>query len=326
MEEENRVLKTSFTDKAKQIEEEKKVLIAQAVSQKDKLERKLAEKSEELQNTEREKEKETEELKTRLNEIQNILKRKDETFNVFFESISRGFGHKLRNYLGIISSAVQSCQLSISSCYDMQHRRNFKIPFLSRADENVNKLITELKKNFEVIAPTLNNIAEVSEEFSSFVQVSKISLTPALPAQILDNVYSALENKCINQNVILTKQYEGGLPKIMIDKNRLQEAFSNIVFNSIEAMPHGGRLTIQAELDKTKRNIMIKFMDTGQGISDRILDKIFQPFFTTKKEKKGVGLPKAKRIIEAHQGNISIESKKDEWTAVTVILPVIAEK
>jgi signal transduction histidine kinase len=309
-----------YTSRERRVEflKEENMVLKTQIEEKDEIEREMTVKLEKIQDTE----KEAEELKTQLNEIQSILKRKDETFNVFFENISRGFGHRLRNYLGIINSAVQSCQLNVSSCYNTQHRRNFKIPFLSGADKNVNKLITELKKNFGVIVPTLNNIAKVSEEFSDFAQISKVSLAPVLPVQILENVYSVLKDKCRKQNVELIKQYRDGLPKIMADQNRLQEAFSSIAFNSIESMPHGGKLTIQAELDETKRNIMIKFMDTGQGISDRILDKIFQPFFTNKKEKKGVGLPKAKRIIESHQGSINIESKKNEGTTVTVVFPV----
>ena len=95
------------------------------------------------------------------------------------------------------------------------------------------------------------------------------------------------------------------------------------VLNSIEAMPQGGTLTIQAELDETIQMIVVKIIDTGEGIPDRIIDKVFQPFFTTKKGKTGIGLPKAERIIEAHRGDIKIEKNMDCGTAVTVTIPVI---
>jgi signal transduction histidine kinase len=280
-------------------------------------EEKTAGKLEELQNTE----KKTTELKNQLNEARNIIKKKDESYNIFFENISRGFGHRLRNYLGIISSAVQSCQTSISS-YKMPQQQNSKLPYTYLVEKNINKLIIELKKDFKVIMPILNDITKLAQGFGSLACVAKISLSPALISRVLDNIYPAIENKCREQNITLFRQYEDNLPKIMADQKYLEEAFSNIVINSIEAMPQGGKLTVQAELDETKRNIVIRFIDNGEGISERILNKIFQPYLSAKKGKEGLGLSKARNIIEFHQGNISIESEKDKGTTVTVILPV----
>lgn len=105
------------------------------------------------------------------------------------------------------------------------------------------------------------------------------------------------------------------------DADQLQIVFSNLIRNAVEAMPHGGTLTIEARLIQPS-GVEIAFSDTGVGIPADVRDKIFQPMFTTRKHGLGLGLPLCKLIVEAHGGTISVTSQEGKGTTFTIMLPV----
>lgn len=110
------------------------------------------------------------------------------------------------------------------------------------------------------------------------------------------------------------------LPNLMADAEKLKRAFINIIQNAVDAMPEGGTLTIKGEASGEK--IRISFKDTGIGIQQENLEKIWNPLFTTKAKGMGFGLPTCKRIIEAHEGKITVKSKPEKGTTFTIILPL----
>jgi signal transduction histidine kinase len=126
----------------------------------------------------------------------------------------------------------------------------------------------------------------------------------------------------LKQNVRLIKKLSRRLPQIFLDEKFLKEAFLNLILNAVEAMPRGGRLAITAYYDHNAEEIVTTFCDSGCGITEDNLSRIFYPFFTTKKEGTGFGLSLARQVIELHKGKIHIESKPDYGTEVTVRLPV----
>jgi len=114
------------------------------------------------------------------------------------------------------------------------------------------------------------------------------------------------------------------------DRELLKEAFLNIIENSIEAMPDGGKLTVIAYKKtspfSSKEEIVVEITDTGHGIKRENLRNIFKPNFSTKKKGMGIGLTISKRIIEAHGGRIEVYSKPGFGTKFTIYLPVNKEK
>ncbi len=111
------------------------------------------------------------------------------------------------------------------------------------------------------------------------------------------------------------------LPPVAGDESELREVFTNIIFNAVEAMPKGGKITVKTQTDK--KSVSVSFTDSGTGIPDEVKQKIFDPFFTTKGVRNtGLGLSVAYGIIQRHQGNIQIESQPGEGTTVVVRLPV----
>jgi signal transduction histidine kinase len=128
----------------------------------------------------------------------------------------------------------------------------------------------------------------------------------------------------------LFENYDDTLPLILGDANHLQQVFLNILLNSAQSMPKGGKLEIRATLsdgDKTKESngwVTVEISDTGIGIESRHLDKIFDPFFTTKGwgAGTGLGLSISYGIIKEHGGNIDVKSRPGEGTLVRTSLPI----
>jgi len=113
----------------------------------------------------------------------------------------------------------------------------------------------------------------------------------------------------------------GELPKIEADKDMIKEIFVNLAVNGIQAMEEK-RGILKVSTKETNGFIEVKFQDTGMGIKKENIPKIFNPFFTTKAQGMGVGLPICKRFVEIHNGSIKVESKEGEGSIFTVKLPI----
>jgi two-component system, NtrC family, sensor kinase len=149
---------------------------------------------------------------------------------------------------------------------------------------------------------------------------------PALrDTDINDVVTRSLElvvNSAQLKQIKIVQELSPGLPKFRADADQLQQVCLNLILNAIQAMADGGTLTLRTMQEKSK--IKLEVQDTGSGISAENMKKLFTPFFTTKKEVKGVGLGLAVSygIIQRHQGSITVESKEREGTTFRVYLPV----
>ena len=125
------------------------------------------------------------------------------------------------------------------------------------------------------------------------------------------------------------------LPLVLADFDKIQQVLINIIMNAIQAMPDGGNLTIATSVakgitigDALKDTVRIDIGDTGVGITEENMSKLFTPFFTTKDKGKGVGLglPVVHGIIEQHKGKIKVESKPNVGTTFSIYLEVMDEK
>jgi two-component system, NtrC family, sensor kinase len=124
------------------------------------------------------------------------------------------------------------------------------------------------------------------------------------------------------KHIEVNKKLDASIPKIMADQEQLQQVAVNLILNAVQAMPNGGTLGLSTSLEN--HQIKLEFRDTGYGIPQENMHKLFTPFFTTKKEVKGVGLGLAVSygIVQRHHGKISVKSKEGEGTTFTVLLPV----
>ncbi|MDN5347147.1 MAG: two-component system, NtrC family, sensor histidine kinase AtoS [Clostridia bacterium] len=123
------------------------------------------------------------------------------------------------------------------------------------------------------------------------------------------------------QSVVIVEAYEAPEPVIYGDPEHLQQAFLNLFLNAIQAMPKGGCLTIKTSGEPDSKVVYVKISDTGPGIPKELEDKVFNLFFTTKKQGTGLGLPLAQSIIYRHQGFMVLESEAGCGTTFTIVLP-----
>jgi signal transduction histidine kinase len=143
---------------------------------------------------------------------------------------------------------------------------------------------------------------------------------------IIDRVLELTAHSARLNKVEVVKELDPSLPRLTADANQLQQVCTNLVVNAIQAMPQGGRLTLRTSLADSQ--LKLEVQDTGSGISPENMRKLFTPFFSTKKEVKGVGLGLAVSygIIQRHRGKIEVQSEEGKGTTFTVYLPVHQEE
>lgn len=144
--------------------------------------------------------------------------------------------------------------------------------------------------------------------------------------EVINRAFDLTSHSAQLQHIEVIKELDQSLPTLMADFDQLQQVFTNLILNAIQAMPNGGRLTIRTL--KRDGHVVVEVQDTGCGISPENMQKLFTPFFTTKKEVKGVGLGLAVSygIIQRHNGRIEVKSKEGVGSTFTVSLPINSEK
>jgi len=139
---------------------------------------------------------------------------------------------------------------------------------------------------------------------------------------IMDHCLRVVEREATQAGVrIVRSRPDGDLPLVLMDTDQMTQVFLNILINAIEATPRGGKVVVGCETD-VQGHVMIHVADTGEGIPRENLDKLFDPFFSTKKKGTGLGLAIVKSILEGHDGEIEVESEPGKGTRFTVTLRI----
>jgi two-component system NtrC family sensor kinase len=183
--------------------------------------------------------------------------------------------------------------------------------------------VHELRTHIGYLQSEAERCANISRNLLDFSRQTKIDIRENDINAILEKTLTILKHRAGLDKIEIRTQYALGIAHVSCDFSRLQQAFINILWNAIEAMPRGGVLTVITDLDPKQEMIEVHIIDTGTGIPEENLERIFEPFFTTKEEGKGVGLglSVAYGVIRQHHGEIQIQSKLGEGTHVTIQLP-----
>ena len=251
----------------------------------------LKKRSEELQASH----KELEAANDKLRETQEQLIRSEKL--AAMGQLASGVGHELRNPLGAIKNAVFYIRRRLTKT-DLPTIEPRIPEFLNLIDEEVDaavKIVTDLLSFSRVAKPTVS------------------------PVSIADVIEDALKHTPLPENVELTKDIDNNLPMVMVDADQIRQVFLNIAFNALQAMPEGGHLDIRTS--GKGEFVEVEFADTGGGIPKSIINKLFDPLFTTKAKGVGLGLSICKSILDRHEGDIRVESEVGKGTTFTVSLP-----
>jgi signal transduction histidine kinase len=138
--------------------------------------------------------------------------------------------------------------------------------------------------------------------------------------QVIEQVLAMVGHQAQLQNVEVVEEFSPSLPKVMADFDQLQQVFTNLTLNAIQAMPEGGKLTLRTSVVDSQVKVDVE--DTGYGIPKENLNKLGTPFFTTKEKGKGVGLGVAVvyGIVERHKGKVTVQSEVGNGTTFTLYL------
>jgi signal transduction histidine kinase len=183
--------------------------------------------------------------------------------------------------------------------------------------------IQKFNKYLELMESEVSHCSDIVSNLLAFSRKSTLEFGQVNINDLLQKCLILSDHKLTLQNIQIKTVLSSEIPKITGDFNQLQQCILNLVFNAADAMPDGGQLTIESSFNSEKGLAKIMVADTGCGIASKDLPKIFDPFFSTKEESKGLGLglSVAYGIIARHKGVIEAESELAKGTVLTITLP-----
>lgn len=215
--------------------------------------------------------------------------------------VAAGIAHEVKNPLAIIIQGVEYLKSSTGS------------------DTHLVEVINKINKSAFRADSIIKGLLSFTRQMP--IQAQQVDIGP-----VIEETLSFIEHQLKLKHIKLVTQFSPDLPKVTIDINQIKQVFLNILLNAIDAMQDGGTLTISADAAGSapaERQLRIIVADTGCGIASDKLEKVFDPFYTTKDStgNAGLGLSITKGIIDKHHGTVRIESEVDKGTRVIVGLP-----
>ena len=185
------------------------------------------------------------------------------------------------------------------------------------------------REDFDVISTEIKNVDLIVQNFLEFSRPPKLKMQRVSPSDVVDTALRLMKYRLESYNVDVRVARAEPLPEIWADPDQLKEVLVNLIVNACEAMTEGGSIEIVEEKRRSNssgESVLIRVSDNGHGVSEEDLDKLFQPFFSTKDEGTGLGLSIAARIVEEHGGSLKLCSQEGQGTTFTIVLPLGEEK
>ncbi|WP_161949610.1 EAL domain-containing protein [Bacillus dakarensis] len=176
------------------------------------------------------------------------------------------------------------------------------------------------KEYFELLYKEFIQIEEILKEFIGLAKPVEAKINKVNLKTILQDVEKLLESEANLNNVQISQSNIRNLPQVMGDINQIKQVFINIIKNSIEAIPNRGFVKIQGSIEE--EYVLIKIIDNGVGLSEERIKRLGEPFYSNKEKGTGLGLMLCYRILQQHNGTITVKSKENKGTTVEVRLPI----
>lgn len=176
------------------------------------------------------------------------------------------------------------------------------------------------KESLQTIYFHINRISEILKQLSGFTKMPTVESKKCSINEIIETSINLIQYDKRAKNILIKKELSPTLPKIILDCNQISQVFVNLILNAIDAMPDGGTLTVRSLIKG--EDIVIQFEDNGTGIPKEDLNRIFDPFYTTKEKGTGLGLAVSYNIIKKLNGTLNVESEIGKGTIFTIKLPL----
>lgn len=171
----------------------------------------------------------------------------------------------------------------------------------------------------DLVQKQVTRLENLLNDFLRFARLRNLDLKAGSLNEQIERVLDLYEAQGRELNVDISRYLEPDLPSILLEPQTLQAALVNLVKNALEAMPHGGQLVARTRL--TRIGVALDLIDTGCGMDDKTALHMFDAFYSTKNGGSGLGLPTARKIIEAHGGRIDVQSAVGHGTKFTLEFP-----
>ncbi len=175
-------------------------------------------------------------------------------------------------------------------------------------------------KRVEVVRRECQRLQSLLDDFLSYARVRRLNLVPTDLNHQIEDVLDFFAPEAAEAGVEVVRYLDPDLPRVMLDRQALRQALLNLIINAKQAMPDGGQLVVRTAADGA--TVAINLIDTGCGIDDQTLSKMFEAFYSTKPNGSGLGLPTTEKIVAAHGGQIRVQSEVGRGTQITIELPV----
>jgi signal transduction histidine kinase len=220
--------------------------------------------------------------------------------------LAGGFIHEIKNHLGTLALNLQ---LLAEDFQDPQTQRE------RRALARTQKLQTECQR-----------LVDLSNDFLRFARLRDLPLAPCALTKVVEEMVDFFEPTARAAGIDIRTYLPADLPSVRLHKEMFQQALLNLLLNAEQALSDGGSITLQAIAESTDsvQYVCLSVIDTGKGMQPDVMEKVFEPFFSTKSAGSGLGLPTTRKIIEAHGGTIEVQSEVDRGTKFTIRLPADA--
>jgi signal transduction histidine kinase len=172
------------------------------------------------------------------------------------------------------------------------------------------------------ITGTVDNLAAVVNEITAFGRTPELKRAPMDLGALLEECITFARAKVAREDIEVTCAHDPACPEAPLDAREMRKAFLNLILNALEALGPGGRLAVTTSWAPAARTITVTLDDTGAGMSEATLARVFDLFFTTKPEGTGLGMALARSVITRHGGQLAINSELGQGTRVTVRLPI----
>ena len=212
--------------------------------------------------------------------------------------IATGMAHEVKNPLSAIKTFAQYLPEKYA---DPEFRRKF----------------------FRIVQAEIDRINTIVQQLSDFAKPAPPRFQPIRLASVVDDTLELLSGQCLKQGIEIQKAFGENGQLVQVDPQQIKQALLNLFLNSLEAMPAGGRLRVETQLDPPY--LTLRIVDTGSGIPPEHGEQVWDPFFTTKERGMGLGLAIVRGVVERHGGQVSITGRPGQGTVVSLNLPLIVQ-
>ena len=242
---------------------------------------------------------------------------------VVFEDVTREV--QMKEEVERVSKLAETGQLAANIAHELRNPlASIKGAAQLLRKELPGDVMSEHGEFLDMIVQEVNGLDRIATEFLEFSRVIPPEMQPVNAHTMLMRLLQFMRAYLNDQDVLIVQDLDDTLPLLPLDRSQIEQVIKNIVINAVQAMPHGGTLTVRTRLSLQGEAVDMEFSDTGVGIAADKLNRICAPFFTTKTKGTGLGLAIVRKIVETHGGRLIIRSTPGEGSTFTVQLPTSA--